>query len=135
MQASCQCGQLSAETTGDEPAMTIICHCSDCQKRSGSPFGMMAYFPASAVTVSGQAQEYSRPTDSGATFTTGFCPQCGTTLYGRTSRIPEIVGLTVGALDGTQPEASASVYEQSRHQWLALPEAIDHHPRGRDTSW
>jgi hypothetical protein len=41
-------------------AMTIMCHCIDCQKRSGSPFGVMAYYPNDSITIVGEAREYTR---------------------------------------------------------------------------
>lgn len=136
MKATCQCGKLSATVAGGAEAMTIMCHCRDCQRRTGSPFGMIAYFPQEAVTISGKPREFTRPTDTGNSFTTGFCTECGSALYARASRMPEIIGVPVGAF--TDPSFAApirSVYEQSRHDWLPLPEGLTHHPRGRETSW
>ena len=57
MQASCQCGKLTAEVADGAEAMSILCHCLDCQRRTGSPFGTIAYFPGEAVTVSGFGAE------------------------------------------------------------------------------
>ena len=136
MKASCQCGKLTATIAGDAEAATVACHCRDCQRRSGSPFGTIAYFPADAVTVSGEAREFTRPTDAGNTFTTGFCPECGSTVYAKASRMPEITGVTVGAIaDPSFGAPIRSVYERSTHDWVSLPEGLTHHPRGRETSW
>jgi len=113
-----------------------MCHCIDCQKRSGSHYGSIAYYPAESVTVIGEAREFSRGTDSGNTFTTGFCPTCGSTVYALASQYPGIKGVTVGTI--TDPEFPApirSVYEQSKHTWVSPPEAATNHPQGRDTSW
>jgi hypothetical protein len=131
--ASCQCGNLTATIDPGAEPMVVACHCVDCQKRSGSPFGSMAYFAVGVVALSGEAREYSRPTDSGNTYTTGFCPTCGSTLYGKASRFPDIVGVTVGAIgDPALPPPARSVYEQSRHHWVAMPEATAGFVRGRD---
>jgi hypothetical protein len=136
MKASCQCGKLTAEVADGAEAMTVLCHCLDCQRRTGSPFGMIAYFPRDAVTVSGEPREFTRPTDAGNSFTTGFCGECGSTLYAKASRVPEITGIAVGAFaDPAFPAPVRSVYERSRHDWVPLPEGIGHHPRGRETSW
>jgi hypothetical protein len=136
MKASCQCGKLTADVADGAEAMTIACHCRDCQRRTGSPFGTIAYFPAGAVRVSGEALEFTRPTDAGNHFTTGFCPECGSTIYAKASRMPEITGVPVGAFaDPSFAPPIRSVYEQSKHGWMALPEELTHHPRGRDTSW
>lgn len=134
MQASCQCGSLTAEIADSAEADIIVCHCTDCQKRSGSQFGSIAYFPAEAVALAGEAREYTRGADSGSTFTTGFCPVCGSTVFAKSARRPEIVGVTVGAIaDPSLPQPVRSVYEQSRHHWIAIPEGTSRHPRGRDS--
>ena len=133
MEASCQCGNLTATIAEGAEAMTVACHCIDCQKRSGSPFGTMAYYPNESVAIGGETREYSRPTDSGNTYTTGFCPTCGSTLYGRASRFPGITGITVGTIgDPKFPAPIRSVYEQSRHEWLAMPDSTDGFLQGRD---
>ena len=133
MQASCQCGNLTATVADGAEPTVVLCHCIDCQKRSGSPFGAMAYYPDDAVTFDGEAREYSRPTDSGNTYTTGFCPACGSTLYGKASRLPGIVGVTVGTIaDPAFAAPVRSVYEQSRHHWLDLPAEVTGFVRGRD---
>jgi hypothetical protein len=112
-------------------ALVVACHCIECQKRSGSPFGAIAYFPADTVTIRGDAREYTRPTDEGGTFTTGFCPTCGSTLYGSASKHPNIVGITVGTIsDPSFPPPTRSIYEQSRHHWVAMPETAAGFVRG-----
>ena len=35
----CQCGQVRYELSG-EPIRLIACHCTECQRQSGSAFGM-----------------------------------------------------------------------------------------------
>jgi len=42
--AKCLCGHFSVITTG-EPTVVNVCHCRDCQKRSGVPWTSNAYFP------------------------------------------------------------------------------------------
>jgi hypothetical protein len=134
MDASCQCGKLTATVADGAPSTTVLCHCRDCQRRTGSPFGTIAYFPREAVAISGEPREFTRPTDAGNSFTTGFCPDCGSTIYAKASRMPEITGIPVGAFaEPAFPAPIRSVYEQSRHPWVSLPDEITHHPRGRDT--
>jgi len=134
MKARCQCGSLTAAIADDARAMIVLCHCLDCQRRSGSPFGEIAYYPEEAVELSGEAREFTRPTDMGNSFITGFCPTCGSTLYARASKYPEILGITVGTIaDPAFPPPARSVYEQSRHPWLPMPSGLPRHLRGRDS--
>lgn len=42
-EAACQCGRLVIRCSG-EPAAVSLCHCLDCQRRTGSVFGVGAFF-------------------------------------------------------------------------------------------
>jgi hypothetical protein len=55
MEARCQCGQLRAEIPEDVASLgaRVMCHCKACQRRTGSPFGLMVYFPREDVILSG----------------------------------------------------------------------------------
>ncbi len=131
MEATCQCGQLRA-IVPDQGGSAVACHCIACQKRSGSPFGVIVYYDAASVTIIGEAREYTRIADSGAPFTTGFCPICGTTLYARTARHPGGIGITVGAFGNPAfPAPVRSVFEECRHEWVSLPDRVQRFPRGR----
>ena len=131
MLASCQCKQLSAEISGTTDQI-VVCHCLDCQRRSGSPFGVIAYYSASDIALSGEAREYSRTGESGNRFTQHFCPQCGTTLWCVSEAKPDAVGIPVGTLtDPAYPAPARSVWEQSMHRWVSVPGEIPHFPRGR----
>ena len=134
MQASSQCGSLTVEIDDGAEPTVVMCHSFDCQRRSGSQFGSIAYYPVESVAIAGEAREFASGSDSGHAFTTGFCPGCGSTVYARPGRMPEIVGVTVGTIaDPSFPRPLRSVYEQSKHHWIELPEEIAHHPRGRDS--
>ena len=53
--ASCRCGQLTATCRG-EPVRVSVCHCLNCQKRSGSAFAAQARWPDDQVTITGATQ-------------------------------------------------------------------------------
>ena len=58
--ASCVCGQLSVNLTG-EPERVNMCNCSACQRRSGSAFQIGAWFRDERVTaISGERRVYKR---------------------------------------------------------------------------
>jgi hypothetical protein len=61
-----------------------------------------------------------------------FCPNCGTTLYWEGDRNPAVCGVAVGAFDTSAfSPPSDSIWEESMHPWLGLPEGIDHHEQAR----
>ena len=78
-QATCQCGQLRVNTVGD-PDIVMACSCLACQRRTGSPFGMGAYFRKEAASTEGEARVHSRVADSGLDVSIRFCPECGTSV-------------------------------------------------------
>jgi len=131
MQAECQCGQLAVELPGTTPAV-VACHCVDCQRRTGSPFGVLAYYDADQVTIRGTAKRFERPTAEGNVFETFFCPECGSTVYAKARKHPTLVGIAVGTIaDPTFQPPVRSVWEQSMHKWVMLPQGIQHFPKGR----
>ena len=46
--ASCSCGQLQLTVRGD-PVLVAACHCLECQRRTGSAFGVQAFYPQEQV--------------------------------------------------------------------------------------
>ena len=87
--ATCVCGRLTASCSGD-PAQVSLCHCLACQRRTGSTYGIAAFYPRENVRVAGDATAYTRPSDSGYTVTFYFCPHCGSTVYWEPRRKPEM---------------------------------------------
>ncbi len=116
--ATCVCGNLSVECTG-EPVSVSLCSCIDCQRRTGSAFGIAAFFDQSNVCVKGKASCYSRTSEAGFDFSFYFCPTCGTTVYWKTTRKKECVVIAGGAFaDPNFPAPTKSVFEKNKHSWL-----------------
>lgn len=79
-EASCMCGQLIARVTSG-PVRVTVCHCLECQRRTGSAFGEQAGFLREHVTISGNSTDYTRVGDKGGRMTLHFCPTCGSVVY------------------------------------------------------
>lgn len=118
--ARCACGQLSVTVRG-EPAGVGLCHCLDCQRRTGSVFAALASFRG-PYEVSGRASVYRRTGDAGATFLFHFCPDCGATVFHSEEGHEGGIGVAVGAFgDPGFPPPQVSVYDCRRHGWVTLP--------------
>ena len=114
--ATCVCGQLTVSCSGD-PAQVSLCHCLACQRRTGSTYGIAAFFPRENVGVAGES--YTRSSDSGYPVSFYFCPDCGSTVYRKPDRKPEMVAVAVGAFaDPAFPPPSQAVYVEHRHRWV-----------------
>lgn len=126
--ARCRCGQLSVACRG-EPVRVSVCHCHNCQRRSGSAFAVQARFRAEDVAVAGEARIWHGAGDSGAVASFHFCPVCGATVFYRSPPFPDLVAVAVGAFaDAGFPPPRFSVYEDRKHPWVEIAgDAIERH--------
>lgn len=102
----CLCGNLRITATG-KPYRVGICHCLDCRKHHGALFHASAIFPQEAVTISGDTRSYAERY---------FCPQCGSTVFGRSD---DEIEINLGSLD--EPNQFIPTYELwtiRRETWL-----------------
>ena len=118
--ATCRCGQLKATCEG-EPVRVSVCHCLDCQKRTGSALSAQARWPENQVMVTGEAKVWERVADSGHRATYRFCPYCGSTVTYVIEGWPGVIAVPVGAFaDPDFPKPRFSVYEHRKHGWVAI---------------
>jgi hypothetical protein len=123
--AHCSCGSLRVEATG-EPAFVAACHCTECQRRSGSPFSVSTYFPEEQVRAEGPSKVYERGSDSGRKIEFHFCPDCGSTVFWSAEVLRGLIGVAFGAFaDPSMPSPSVSVWETTRHAWVAFDHQLD----------
>jgi hypothetical protein len=116
--ASCACGQLKAVCTG-EPKSVSLCHCVQCQKRTGSAFGIAVFFAREKVAMEGRYHSYARKSDSGHGVTFHFCPQCGSSVFWEPARKRDEIAVAYGAFaDADFPPPSKEVYVELRHPWV-----------------
>jgi hypothetical protein len=119
--AACNCGQLRLACEG-EPVRVSVCHCLECQRRTGSVFGVQARFKRDRIAVEGNAAQHARIAESGNRLTFNFCPQCGSTVYWQSEAAADLIAVAVGAFaDQSFPAPAHSVWERRRHPWAALP--------------
>jgi hypothetical protein len=123
MTATCACGQTSI-TVSSLPTLHGVCHCTNCKRRTGSAFGISAYFEKSAVVnQTGQTSVYAFHHDIlNHEQERHFCSKCGTTLFWFVSNMPEKIGIAGGCFAGEAlPEPGASYRESNREPWVQLP--------------
>src|SRR6267378_1258460 len=98
MTGGCQCGHIRYELSGDQFALAV-CHCKECQRQSGSAFGMSLAVPPGAFKLrTGVLKTFEVTCDSGRTKRCAFCPECGTRIYHQTQNG---MSLKAGTLDDT----------------------------------
>lgn len=119
-EARCACGQVAVEGQGD-PQRVSICHCLDCQRRSGSAFAFQARWPQEQVAITGRTACWTKQGESGSAATFTFCEDCGTTVAYSADSLPGLIAVPVGTFaDPLFPAPEYSVYEQRMHRWIEL---------------
>jgi hypothetical protein len=102
----CHCGSIRYSADAD-PEQVAICHCTDCQVLTGSPYRVSVVVPASGFRLlAGEPTWYVKTAESGNRRVHGFCPTCGTPVFARPdSPDPQTYTLRIGNL--AQREALA----------------------------
>ena len=121
----CQCGHVRYRLEGDAIAL-VVCHCSECQRQSGSAFGMSLIVPKNALVMEGATPKtFCRTADSGKSVVCAFCPNCGTRIYHDPEAIADTVNIKPGTLDdrsGLEPKAH--VWTVSKQPWVPIPDGV-----------
>lgn len=99
-----------------------VCHCLNCQKRSGSAFAAQARWPAEQVTVEGLSSSFELVGDSGKTARFYFCPECGSDVYyDNNDRVDGQIAIPLGAFDDPYfLTPNFSIFEGRKHGWVEI---------------
>ena len=117
LNGGCQCGAVRYECTA-EPLFTGNCHCRDCQRATGGAYVPAFAVPAQALKITGEVTYYESRSDSGNTFSRGFCPTCGGRVFGKSSGFPQFMLITAGSLDDpSRFKPSMDFFTASAQPW------------------
>jgi hypothetical protein len=126
--AHCCCGSLRVEASS-EPTFIAACHCQECQRRTGAPYSVGAFFEKTKVRAEGASKVYVRDGQEGRKLQMYFCPECGTTVYWEADRLRQHLGVAVGAFaDPSFPPPTISIWERTRHPWIDFSLDLKHFP-------
>lgn len=120
----CHCGRVtfSAEIN---PEAVSVCHCTDCQMLTGSPFRVTVLCSGHAVRLSGEPPKvYGKRGDNGRMRFQHFCGDCGSPLFSSgEGDATDDWGIRWGSIsqrDGLRP--ARQIWCQSAALWIdAVP--------------
>ncbi len=120
----CLCGEV--QYTADGPPIVVAqCHCEECRRLSGTGHTVGAMFVLDAVSVSGKLSEFSYSSDIGSEVTKVFCASCGSPIYGKNTRLPDHLTLSLGTMDDARGlEVEVVIFERDKPHWDQLGEDV-----------
>ena len=135
LEGGCLCRSVRFRAT-KAPMRTLACHCTFCQKVTGSSYFAESMFPMEAVLFNnGKMETYEHVSDgSNKKVFVHFCQNCGTTVSLTFERWPEVRGIARGCYD--DPDAvtvSSHIWTRSAQSGTALPESVECFTRARMT--
>ena len=118
----CLCGLIRYRLT-DEPLTLYACHCTDCQRRTGSAFALsMPVFKSGLDLLKGEPRTYAVTLSDGRQKHGTFCGECGTRLWGEPPKFPQVVVVQPGTLDDTTwLQAIGHIWTRSAQPWISIP--------------
>jgi hypothetical protein len=121
----CHCGSVRYVVTA-EPIRLLAYHCKECQRQSGSAFGMSMPVKKASLMVTGRTKQFTRIADSGNELTGVFCPACGVRIFHVLASAPDVVALKPGTLDETGwLRPSAFIWMKSAQGWVPVPDGVE----------
>ena len=119
----------------EAPMFVNCCHCTWCQRESGSAFALNAMIESDRLTqVCGTTEKVQTPTNSGAGQQIFRCPQCRVALWSYYAGAGSLISFVrVGTLDAPQLfPPNIHIFTASKQPWVILPTDVPSVPEYYD---
>jgi hypothetical protein len=118
----CQCKDVVYKITS-APLAVYACHCTECQRQSGSAFSLSLLAERVAVTVQeGKPTVWARRHESGRVINCVLCPNCGTRLFHEPQANSKVTIAKAGNLDETNwLYPVGHIWTRSALPWVTIP--------------
>ncbi|MCA8902749.1 MAG: GFA family protein [Hyphomonas sp.] len=118
----CACGHVRYRLTA-APMVTHCCHCSRCQRETGSAFAVNALIETSAVEIlAGVPDLILTPSASGKGQKIARCPDCHVAVWSHYPNADTLVAfIRAGTLDDkTTIRPDVHIYTSTKAPWLEI---------------
>ena len=110
---NCMCGAV-AWTYSGEITRNLVCNCTDCQRATSAPLTAYMGMKPEQLSWAGEIVHY----ESSPKIFRGFCPSCGTRLYYRSARWPDVHVHAATMTNPSEYQPSGQTFMRSRAKWL-----------------
>ena len=126
-EGGCTCGHVRYRVNS-MPMIVHCCHCSWCQRQSGSAFAVNALIEADMVEViSGEVEELTIPSPSGNGQKIARCPNCRVAVWSNyyMGGLKEYIRfIRVGSLDNPNlMPPDVHIFTSTKQEWVVLSPA------------
>ncbi|HET7566514.1 MAG TPA: GFA family protein [Gaiellaceae bacterium] len=124
LEGGCSCGAVRYRLAS-EPMFTHCCHCTSCQRQTGSAFAVNLLIEADRVELlAGAPEPVEVARDDGGVQRIFRCPGCRIAVWSEYTR-PEIRFVRAGTLDDTRSvRPDVHIFTRSKQPWFELPEGV-----------
>ena len=125
-EGKCTCGHVRYRLTAP-PMFVHCCHCSWCQRETGSAFAVNALIESGRVELlQGETETVDTPSASGKGQKIVRCPKCRVAVWSHYAGAGERMSFVrVGTLlnpEHVQPDIH--IFTESKQPWVILPEDV-----------
>jgi len=129
----CACGQLSFQAEGD-PLIVHCCHCTYCQRETGTAFATNFLIESDRVTFSGDSETILNPSASGQGQRIIRCLACHVAV---SSHYPgagdSFHFIRAGTLDQrADVSPDVHIYTSTKMPWVVIPDGVPAFPEFYD---
>ncbi|CBX98919.1 hypothetical protein IAQ61_007470 [Plenodomus lingam] len=131
---SCVCGTVRYRLL-TSPLYCYACHCADCQKSSGSAFGLLLNIEVSNIRIISETTPVAivREKKPGRFDRHVECPKCKVALWSNNIFGEAVADLYVGTLDyPSLMEPDLHMFVDTKLDWVILPEGTKTVPKDYD---
>lgn len=123
LSGGCQCGALRYELTA-APLTLYACHCTNCQKQTGSAFVLSTLVPEHAFAFAkGKPARTEWKSDAGNPRFGWYCKDCGSRIANGQEGGPPILSLRAGTFDDTSwVRPAGHIWVKSAQPWIKFAE-------------
>jgi hypothetical protein len=116
----CLCGEVTYQAD-TEPLFTAVCHCTDCQRQTGSAESLVIGINDDTFSISGQSLKtyITVGEDHKSNTNRSFCGTCGSPVISRIDAMPGLIFIKAGTLNDTSwLHPTQELWLRSAQSWV-----------------
>ena len=121
----CLCKKITYKFDKSHVISAHHCHCTDCQKSTGSGKATILLIPNESLQINGELKYYTVTGSAGSNISRGFCAKCGSPLISFVKENPDIKFIKAGSIDdSTWINADSNFWSSTAKSWSPVDATI-----------